>query len=539
MDLDYLQRNATASSAATGMATWAAQPRPPAVLPKGTPLDGDASCLSVLSYNVLAPVFVRPIDLRTGEVQPFAAFQWAEPANEVLDWEARRPRLVAELLRSRADVICLQEVEFSRAGESGDFALPSWLSALEGYAAELPAQGTLQQMAERNKRVLAKEVAVGNAVLFRTDRLERLRTAPRLPSTNTRVALQVQGRQDGPLAHLGPTVFFSVHLDAQTEDKRVDQLAVCLSVVRQAGIRETIIAGDMNTECFSGSCVGAFFAEPGAPPPGAEDWARECASALRLGLASDDDADAAGANGGSGAAKVASAAATVNGSRPTNGQPTESQLEAWRLLWEQAAEARRSQRIDLSRVPTGATRASWDHGKSCGPCVSWRLDHILYTSRTLQLKSAWATLEADPESVAAGMPNHACPSDHLPVAATFVARATPALASAQLEDLTSRLEALEARQTSERQELDALHERLQPPSAPPAASGEEAKGKKQKKDRPSPEMIAFIQDKRKQQRELKARHVQERSEFVGGLGELELDAIQRLCSSTWCETGER
>ena len=32
--------------------------------------------VEVLSYNLLAPAFVRPIDLRTGEIQPFAAFQW-------------------------------------------------------------------------------------------------------------------------------------------------------------------------------------------------------------------------------------------------------------------------------------------------------------------------------------------------------------------------------------------------------------------------------------------------------------------------------
>jgi hypothetical protein len=30
----------------------------------------------VLSYNLLAPAFVRPIDLRTGAVQSYAAFEW-------------------------------------------------------------------------------------------------------------------------------------------------------------------------------------------------------------------------------------------------------------------------------------------------------------------------------------------------------------------------------------------------------------------------------------------------------------------------------
>ena len=30
----------------------------------------------VLSYNLLAPAFVRPVDLRTGAVQAYAAFEW-------------------------------------------------------------------------------------------------------------------------------------------------------------------------------------------------------------------------------------------------------------------------------------------------------------------------------------------------------------------------------------------------------------------------------------------------------------------------------
>eukprot|EP00971_Amphidinium_carterae_P249975 4961927-Amphidinium_carterae.1 len=38
----------------------------PEMLVKGTPLNASKSNLSVLSYNLLAPLFVRPIDLRTG-----------------------------------------------------------------------------------------------------------------------------------------------------------------------------------------------------------------------------------------------------------------------------------------------------------------------------------------------------------------------------------------------------------------------------------------------------------------------------------------
>ena len=43
--------------------------------PKGTPFDPDSSVFSVVSYNLLAPVYVRPVDTRTGEVQAFAAFK--------------------------------------------------------------------------------------------------------------------------------------------------------------------------------------------------------------------------------------------------------------------------------------------------------------------------------------------------------------------------------------------------------------------------------------------------------------------------------
>ena len=85
--------------------------------------------LSVMSWNLLAPLYVRPVDKRTGEIQEFAAFKWAEPADEVLAWEKRWPRLLAELKAAAADVICLQEVQFEPTPEGG-FALPEWLAPL-------------------------------------------------------------------------------------------------------------------------------------------------------------------------------------------------------------------------------------------------------------------------------------------------------------------------------------------------------------------------------------------------------------------------
>jgi hypothetical protein len=55
----------------------------PRLVPNGTSFSDmsegnsdDPLLLSVASYNLLAPVYVRPHDKRTGGIQPFAAFEW-------------------------------------------------------------------------------------------------------------------------------------------------------------------------------------------------------------------------------------------------------------------------------------------------------------------------------------------------------------------------------------------------------------------------------------------------------------------------------
>merc|ERR1712060_935617 len=191
----------------------------------------------------------------------------------------------------------------------------------------------------------------------------------------------------------------------------------------------------------------------------------------------------------------------------------------------------------------------FDHGKHCGPCVSWRLDHILYTSRTLKLWSSWAALEGDPIAAAKGLPNHTCPSDHLPVAAVFQPAPTPSLDDLQKADLLRSLSDLEERQKTERVSLTEQLEKLAPAlptvdgaaemAADDPAQAQTKKSKKAKKsERPSAEMVAYIQDQRRQQRELKNRQKLERSELVDGLSELERDAMEAItCVVTWVDVG--
>ena len=47
------------------------------VCPQGISMSNDNAhnCISVASFNLLAPLYIRPIDQRTGKVQPFASFE--------------------------------------------------------------------------------------------------------------------------------------------------------------------------------------------------------------------------------------------------------------------------------------------------------------------------------------------------------------------------------------------------------------------------------------------------------------------------------
>ena len=185
--------------------------------------------LVVASYNLLAPCFVRPVDTRTGTVQEFAAFRWCDDA--ILDWQRRRGAITQILtyIRHDCDVICLQEVEFEKDGDKR--IPPPWLTeALQGYEIVACKTSILERNAKRNLRVVGRDVAVA-----------------------------------------------SVHLDAGSEDKRVQLLGATLAAARArlGGGRNlrVIVAGDMNAEFKIGSPLGAVVSSEDGD---AADALREC-----------------------------------------------------------------------------------------------------------------------------------------------------------------------------------------------------------------------------------------------------------------------
>lgn len=291
--------------------------------------------LSVLSCNLLAPLYVRPLDRRTGAVQPYAAFEWitADDTPKVLDVASRGPRLAALIGDTAADVVCLQELQLERRDDgsrnANDWKVPNWLQPLImlddktenvdsttidhqsnttiKYKLRLPPLDQLEAIAERNRRVLDADVAITSAILFRPDRVRVVtnsgqgkkkrnnKHSKNETDTNTcvSVCLELVASCNESNNDTNPVVVTSVHLDATSEIKRVAQLTKCLQ--RTKGLLwdvhdddtllrpiTTVIAGDMNTECQTGSCVQAFLNGGSDDEVDEPSLRQQCAYALRL-----------------------------------------------------------------------------------------------------------------------------------------------------------------------------------------------------------------------------------------------------------------
>lgn len=524
---------------------------------------------TVVSYNLLAPIYVRPIDERTGTVQAFAAFAWCD--DEALSWELRQPRMLAALRTSEADVICLQEVQFEAVANADEetFGLPAWLH-LDGYHAVIPSQRPLREMAVRNERVLRQRAPVGNALLYRLDRLEAVDDTDSAPSSGapakapeqgtTRVGVCVRGKAGSGLEALGRLAVFSVHLDATAEDKRVKALAKCVEAAKSSyGTRSVLIAGDMNTELLRGAPTSAMLAcradggDEGEPSDA--ELEQECARALRI---SDDEGPAEEDDETTAALAISepeiSGAGGDDGGRASAGpRPTAEQLASWRALYAMARAVPSQTRIALHRVPTGSTRAAYAPGQTSGACLGWALDHVLYTPRALRLAAHWQTLEAHPDALAAGLPTVAWPSDHMAIGASFDPMEVATLDRAATDALLASVERLFAAQAHERAELSAVitaevgeleaNEKAKAAEAAAAAAasataaGEmdvvpaankksKKEGKKNKGGPPSMAMQDMLRSKRERERNLKVAQKSAREGMFETLSEPQRDALE-------------
>ena len=479
------------------------------------PLDTLRGDLVVASYNLLAPCFVRPVDARTGTVQEFAAFRWCDDA--VLDWSQRRDALaqtlgqIAQNCERAPDVVCLQEVEFEKDGDKR--VPPAWLTdALQGFEIVACKTSILERNAKRNLRVVGKDVAVATAVAV--GRGWRVAwTGENNGTTNVLVGVEERERLGAP--GLGTVAVASVHLDAGSEDKRVQLLGATLAAARArlGGGRnlrvrrlcgnfrrptpidamvthwlistQVVVAGDMNAEFNVGSALGAVV----SPDDGdAADARRECTVALRRA-------------------------------------PDDGELDAWDELRTKArVDTQKTLRSGLlGRVPTGATRCGYDHEVAGSTAMrAWSLDHLLYSPATLAPVARWATLEADAASLASGLPNASWPSDHLPVAAAFsVAYPSGPLSEAATAGLR-RLAQAEADANAAFAAADADDAAADALEKPPKGGGK----KQRQKCKPTPEAIERKRRRRQRRQDHYAALAARRAEFVASLDSHDYDALE-------------
>ena len=588
----------------------------------GTPLssfDGPSDdVVSVASFNLLAPLYVRPIDQRTGKVQPFASFEWIseEDSEAILGNDIRLPKLLKRLQDCDSDFICVQELQLGREemtceddvkndesnydhttrqqkrgrtsrkeDEGGQidiqpttdqtkplFVLPTWISPLVNvdvspYGIILPEQAELNKIAERNVRVLQADAAVTNAIFYKRDKWRPYTNSKSYNYSNTTTCvvqafLSVDDGMDQSEKNADPIVITSIHLDAQREEKRVQQLLRCLEQTIASSstpyIPPLIIAGDYNAELFRGSCLYEFLSRDGEteePVASSIDATKtqemqfECSKALRL---------------------------------PSNTSPSKEEMKSWYELHDVVANYVTDHCWTLKRIDTGCTRVAYDHDEEVSnengdatmkpkdetttnsdstmeqlqrSMAQWHLDHIVYTPLTLTSLGKWATLEDDHHSAKFGLPNRIIPTDHLPIAASFRRLRHPRLSKEEKDTVVAAMDEISNRHNLELEtiqtETDRVKEELEQQqrlkdeqqSAEPENTEVQRtkKPKKSKKSRPSPEIIQHVRDSRARIKQLKADQSAERHKFIGCKSVLERMELQhslggRSCRQ-WAEDG--
>lgn len=548
----------------------------------------DSNTITISSFNLLAPLYIRPIDTRTGKVQPFASFDWIseEDSSEVLGDKVRLPKLLKLLQICGSDFICVQELQLERkvlcdtnesdvgkqrgkrsrkedccygvvdATESSSYVLPEWISPLVAmrssssaahngtYGVILPEQSELQKMGERNQRVLQKDAAVTNAIFYRTDRWK-----PGVfdcsNGNTTNCVMQgfipaVEGSQSENCLQ-EPIVVVSIHLDAKSEEKRVQQLRRCLELSSKCSrcyIPPVIIAGDYNCELFRGSCVHEFLEK---------NDTEQSRHTLRDGRVTEKDAE----NECSKALRL-----------PSNVAPDDKQMKSWNDLCDEVSDFVTDNCLLLKRIDTGTTRVAFNHDDEMGDDVisdtarcteeakerrmeQWHLDHIIYTSLTLSPLAKWSTLEDDEYSAKFGLPNVKVPTDHLPIAASFQLRPHPTLECEVRSKLCAGVDELEQRHINElnnlQTNLDRTREELELKHAANVEADPGETHKKKYKKKPPQEIIEHIRNSRSLKKDLKAKQQVERGEFIKGLNVLERMEVQSylngLSCRKWAENG--
>ena len=400
-----------------------------------------------MSYNLLAPIYVRPVDKRTGKIQEFASVSMAYGRRRFGRGKRQR-KLRQQIQDSQADIVCLQEVQFVKNEKSEkQWELPMYLQ-MKDFGSVLPCDKDLDVMAKRNLRVLNKHAPVANAILFRHDRFEMV---SEISTRNQRLSATFRH-----LSAKGEKLFVaSLHLDATDPYKRSSTLRKCMQDFQKSKCKGAVFAGDMNSEFGPGTPCSAMCRD--AIKPSLKVFREECFQ---------------------------------------REEGTEKDLDKYVKEWERNRKDSKLSRCLIERVPTKETRCGFDHGKVVGPCVAWKLDHILFSGRGVELKHVWESLESDAKALKTGLPNEDNPSDHIPVAAVFEWKQQEEKGEKKCEKEMEMMERMSALHEKERKQMESEIASLEPSIL---REYEKELGQSKKRQRPPDEIVKFYRLRRSKQ----------------------------------------
>uniref|UniRef100_A0A7S4LMD2 Endonuclease/exonuclease/phosphatase domain-containing protein n=1 Tax=Eutreptiella gymnastica TaxID=73025 RepID=A0A7S4LMD2_9EUGL len=230
--------------------------------------------ISVLSYNLLAPCYVRV------HGQPWNAY--AHCQDQWLEWKGRQDKLASEIIALNADVVCLQEVVYEE--RAVDWRLPKWMEPLyaAGYVGvtQKSALKDWDRQAERNKRVLGKRLATGLAILYRE---QRFQLDDEITGNRSLSIFLSETNAEDPQTY----AVMTCHLEGNQEytEKQRMQFLSLVKKVPPSFRGHVIVCGDFNNECLPGSslmeCIETQKFVKLQEVPTGPSWA-EPGSALRL-----------------------------------------------------------------------------------------------------------------------------------------------------------------------------------------------------------------------------------------------------------------
>ena len=206
--------------------------------------------VNIVSYNILADCYIRVPD------QPWNSFSNCD--DDSLDLDLRTHKILESLLRSNADIICLQEVSFEK--RDNIWGLPKWTDELvqRGYTGvmQFTNQKDMDKQSARNMELTGKSTPTGVASFYLNSKFEE--TNKTQHGSGSGVTLFLRHKIANSTIHIN-----NIHLVSRKDkfEFHCNQLEGALRQFNKSATSGDIqiICGDFNNDVTSECDVSRWF----------------------------------------------------------------------------------------------------------------------------------------------------------------------------------------------------------------------------------------------------------------------------------------